>query len=121
MTLIEAINQTDRLRPNAFSAEDKIRWLERLDRRIVREILRTHRGQTASDPAYGSADVQRELLAEAPYDEMYIHWLCAQMDYYNSETDSFNASNAMFEALFTRYRSRFNREHLPLGTAKRYA
>ncbi len=120
MTLIEAINEADRLRPNAFSAEDKIRWLERLDRRIAREILQTHRGTAVSAPDYGSADAGRTLLAEAPYDEMYVRWLCAQMDFFNGETDSFNADNALFEALFSGYRNRVNREHLPLTAEKRY-
>ena len=120
MTLMEAINEADRLKPNAYSTEDKLRWLERLDRRIWREILQTHEGEAGSFPSYGPGDAQASLLAQPPYDEMAVHWLCAQIDYYNGELDSFNASNAMFEALYDRCRCAFHRQHKPRSGEKHY-
>ena len=120
MTLMEAIREADRLKPNAFPAEDKLRWLERLERRIREEILLQHEGTAPELSPFGSDEVDRTLLAPSPYDEMYIHWLCAQMDYYNGEPDSFNASNAMFEALFGQYRNAYRRKHRPLSGEKRF-
>ncbi len=119
MTMMDAIRESDRLRPNSFPAEDKLRWLDRLDRRLREEIHAQHEGTAPSLPAFSPEDLTRELLVGAPYDELYIHWLCAQMDYYNGELDSFNAANTMFEAVFRQFRNAYHRAHLPLGTEKR--
>ena len=51
---------------------------------------------------------------------MYVHWLCAQMALYEQELESFNAANALFEAVFGSFRSAYNREHRPCARAKRY-
>ena len=120
MTVMDAIREADRLRPNSFPTEDKLRWLDRLERRLREEICARHRGTVPTLPAFSAEDMTRELLAEAPYDELYIHWLCAQMDYYNGELDSFNAAEAMFEAVYRQYRNAYNRSHLPLGTGMRW-
>ena len=42
MTAGEVIAQADELRPNAYSAEQKLRWLRRLDGQILSEIWETH-------------------------------------------------------------------------------
>ena len=42
MTAGELIARVDELRPNAYSAEQKLRWLRRLDGQILAEIEETH-------------------------------------------------------------------------------
>ena len=42
MTAGELIARVDELRPNAYSAEQKLRWLRRLDGQILAEIWETH-------------------------------------------------------------------------------
>ena len=42
MTAGELIARVDELRPNAYSAEQKLRWLRRLDGQILSEIWETH-------------------------------------------------------------------------------
>ena len=118
MTTMDAIREADRLRPNSFPPEDKLRWLERLEQRIREEILRRYEGDL---PEQSDTEVpDRALTAEAPFDEMYVHWLCAQMALYEQELESFNAANALFEALFGRFRNAYNREHRPLSAGKRF-
>ena len=60
------------------------------------------------------------LLAEAPYDEMYIHYLSAQIDYANCEYDRFNNSNAMFESAYSAFRNAYNRDHTAKQRKKKY-
>ena len=120
MTAMEAIAQADRLRPNQYPPEDKMRWLLRLEKRIWKDIL-LHYDSDAPEPTgilETAADV--ELTAEDPYDEMYIHWLCAQMSLYEEEYESFNAENAVFESVYGQFRNAYNREHMPLSARKRY-
>ena len=42
MTIIEAINQIDAMKPNSYSQSDKIKWLSNLDWSIKKEIIDTH-------------------------------------------------------------------------------
>lgn len=120
MTTMDAIREADRLRPNSFPSEDKLRWLERLEKRIREEILQRYDGNLTEPESIGAEEPDRALTAEAPFDEMYVHWLCAQMALYEQELESFNAANALFEALFSRFRNAYNREHRPLSAGKRF-
>ena len=120
MTAMEAITQADRLRPNQYPPEDKMRWLLRLEKRIWKDIL-LHYDTEVPEPAgimETGEDVQ--LTAETPYDEMYIHWLCAQMALYDQEAENFNMANDLFESVYGQFRNAYNREHMPLSARKRY-
>lgn len=125
MTILEAIAEADALKPNMYQDPDKIRWLSRLDGRIQREILDTHEYNEGEEPPEFDGYTQdtsgeTELLVPAPYDEMYVRWLEAQVDYANREFDAFNNSNAMFESVFASFRNAYNRSHMPRGHRKVY-
>ena len=120
MTIAEAIREADRLKPNSFPTEDKLRWLERLELRLREEILERCEGTLPAWSPFETGDLSRALQVPAPFDEIYVHWLCAQMDYYEREYEGFNASNAMFEALFRRFRNAYNREHRPRTGEKHF-
>ena len=122
MKINEAISEADNLKPNAYAQEDKIRWLSRLDARIFREIIGTHERnadeEEISFTGYGADDGETELLVGEPYDELYIHWLEAQIDYNNMEYEAFNNSNAMFEGVYIAFRNAYHQAHMPKGTRK---
>ena len=42
MTIIEAINRIDELKPNGYQQTDKVEWLSVLDGIIKRQIIDTH-------------------------------------------------------------------------------
>ena len=54
MTAGEMIALADRLRPNQYTTEDKLRWLERLDGQVLSEVIGTH-AEIAPDAASGTA------------------------------------------------------------------
>lgn len=124
MKIQEAIAEVDSLKPNMYEEGEKIKWLSRLDSRIWQDIVLTHRRLEGETPEtftpYTAQDGEKELLVGEPYDEIYVTWLAAQIDYNNMELDSFNNSNAMFESLFTAFRNAYNRSHMPLGVYKTY-
>lgn len=132
MILIQAVNEADNLKPNMYELPEKIKWLSRLDRRVFEEILLTHElseeekapflnedGEMTA-PVYTEDDQDRELIVGEPYDEMYVHWLSAQIDWNNREYAGFNATNAVFEATWSAFRNAFNRTHMPKGGRKIY-
>jgi hypothetical protein len=124
MKIIEAINEADALKANALPETIKIKWLSRLDQKIKQEIIDTHElNEGEEEPVisdYTPENTETELLVPEPYAEMYIHWLSAQIDYYNMELDGFNAANAMFESVHESFRNAYNASHRPKGAKKRY-
>ena len=122
MTLAQAIDRTDRLKPNSYAYADKLVWLSQLDGTVKREIIDTHEGGAADEfvPYTENSDPDRILLAQCPYDEMYIHYLSAQIDYANCEYDRFNNSNRMFESSYSAFRNAYNCGHTPKESKKNY-
>lgn len=122
MTIIEAIERVDSLKPNNYTQEDKIAWLSMLDGVIRTEIIDTHEG--AEDVAFNGygVDISRDtvLLAPAPYDDVYVKWLEAQIDYSNGELAKFNNSIAMYNTAYSAFERYYNRTHMPRGTSFRY-
>lgn len=122
MKIHEAIAEVDHLKPNMFDEKVKITWLSRLDTRIYQEIICTHRYNEGEEEitfdGYTENDGETELLVGQPYDEMYVRWLEAQIDYNNMEFDGFNASNSVFESIYGNFRNAYNQSHMPKGARK---
>lgn len=117
MKLIEAITAIDELKPNTFSREEKIRWVSTLDGMVKRQIIDTHvndvpvvfLGYDAATPG------DTELLVSAPYDELYLWWLSAQIDYHNGEFLRYNNSSTLFNTGFSVFAELYHRDHRPVG------
>ena len=65
-------------------------------------------------------DPQTELLVPAPYDEVYLRWMEAQIDYHNGEYDKYNNAIIMFNAAFEAYAAYYNQHHMPVSRGKRF-
>ncbi|MGI5976163.1 MAG: hypothetical protein ACOX68_00505 [Candidatus Limivicinus sp.] len=122
MTLIEAISGLDELKPNSFSYRQKLNWLSALDGTVKREIIDSHEGGEKREFAPYTEDSPGEtpLLVPPPYDEVYLRYMEAQIDYANGEYERFNNSNAMYSAAYTAFGRAYNRSHLPRGEKKKY-
>ena len=121
MKVIEAIQKVDALKPNNYSQEDKIKWLSTLDGIIKTEIIDTHEGGNAiAFNGYDTSSLQTELLVPAPYDDIYIKWLEAQIDYHNGEIGKYSNSMTMYNAAYSTYERFYNRKHMPLSKGFKY-
>lgn len=120
MTIIEAINKLDSLKPNTYSQEQKVSWLNRLDQMILTNIVQLHEGyENVSFTGYHSeTDLQTELLAKAPFDEMYLRWMEAQIDYHNGEIKRYNISMPMFNTEYEAFENWYRRNHMPLSSGR---
>lgn len=117
MTIKEAINYIDTVKPNNYSQNDKILWLSRLDGKVKEEIIDTHDSDlTVNFSGYDeNTPIITELLVTYPYDELYPMWLEAQIDYANSEYTKYNNSMSMFNTAYSNYERYYNRTHMPKG------
>lgn len=122
MTLIEAISKIDNLKHNTYTHEDKVSWLSRLDHMVKKEILDTHEGGDGTEFSGYDTDssVETELLVPPPYDELYLRWLEAQIDYCNGEYDRYNNAMEMFNTAYQGYANYYNRTHMPKGNRFRF-
>ena len=122
MKIIEAINQIDSLKHNTYSQRDKILWLSRLDSMVKRLIIDTHEG--SEDIIFigydENTDLYTELLVPAPFDEIYLRWLEAQIDYANGEYGKYNNSILMYQTSYDGYANHYNRNHMPKGKSIKY-
>lgn len=120
MTINEAIDTLDSLQPNTCTREEKLAWLWRLDG-ILRATIHDHYGATpAIDPYTLDTDPDMTLPVAAPWDEIYLRYLQAQIDLTNGELTRYANSAALYNQLLTAYRDHYNRTHTPLGTRLKY-
>ena len=122
MTIIEAINRIDSLKPNSYTQPDKIAWLSNLEGIIKREIIDTHEGSESVN--FNGYDVDTPLdtvmLVPAPYDDIYLKWLEAQIDYTNGDTAKYNNSMTMYNTAYSAFQRQYNRTHMPLGSSIKF-
>lgn len=117
MTIIEAINRIDSLKPNNYTQEEKVEWLSSLDGVIKKNIIDTHEGADVIIFNGYNADTALDtvLLIPAPYDDIYIRWLEAQIDYANADYGKYANSMTMYNAAYEEFVRYYNRNHMPLG------
>lgn len=122
MTIMQAIDTIDELKPNGYTMEEKVRWLSKLDGAIKREIIDTHEGgeKVVFDGYTTATPTETELLVEAPYDELYLHWLESRIDYYNGEYGRYNNTVSTYNAAYSAFERFYNRAHKPLGQRFKY-
>lgn len=116
MTIEEAVALVDRMKPNAYDHEIKVKWLSKLDGMIFREVILTHAGHHEREfTGYDAAYPDTELLVPFPYDEdVYNYFLQMQIDKENGETAKYNQSAALFNNAYKTFCDWYNRTHMPL-------
>lgn len=122
MRINEAIHRLDSLKFNTYTQEDKIDWLSRLDNMVKQQIIDTHEGSESVSFSGYTADTPLDtvLLVPAPYDEIYLRWMEAQIDYHNGEYDKYNNAIIMFNTDFAAYQSHYNSTHKPVQRGRRF-
>lgn len=121
MKIGEVISIVDALKPNTYSREDKVKWLSNLDGRVKAKIIDAHENHAQIYfYGYDEDDMDTELLVPAPYDEMYLRWLEAQIDYYNSDDDRYNNAIILFNNIYKDYKEHYTRTHMPISHGNRF-
>ena len=121
MTINEAINMLDSQKHNTFSRQDKLHWLSRLDGQIHRELLCLYGKKPEDFTGYTpETDPDTTLLVPAPWDEIYLHYMTAQVDYLSGEMTRYANAAALYNAVLAAYVRYFNRTHQAAGGYWKY-
>ena len=118
MTIKECIDIVDNLKPNQYSVVDKVRWLSFIDKIIINDVLKTHEGYDGrydNFTEYSADKLAIQLIAENPYDRLYIAFLKMQIDGENGEMARYNNSANSFNTYMMEYRKYYNKTHMPLS------
>lgn len=134
MTILEALNRIEILKPNGYSHTEQIKWLSTLDGNIKNNIIDTHEvcqspscrcrqvcGEDIAFTPYSETDLTKEMLVPAPYDEVYIHWIEAKIDYANGEYAKYQNSKTMYNDAFSDFERYYNRTHMPKGNKLKFS
>ena len=118
MTIREAIEQTDALKDNQYTQEQKIGWLSQLDGYVFKEIILTHENDGTPFSGFNSeTDPDTELLVPAPYTDVYRWFLESRIDLANGELAKYNNSVSLYNNAYLTYFDYYNRTHAPLQQA----
>lgn len=121
MTLKQAIERFDLLYPNALDIAEKRRVISELDGRINLEIFSGYDENNASFCGYSEKTPgDTLLLAQFPFDDLYIKALCAENDAVSGDINRYNNSAALFNSSWEQYAAYYNRVHHHKSTNIKY-
>lgn len=122
MTILEAVHKIDTVKPNSYTQPEKVRWLSTLDGIIKSEIIDTHEGgeDVVFEGYVDTTNLDTVLLVPAPYDDIYVRWLEARIDYANGEYGKYNNSLTAYNDAYDLYARYYNRNHMPKGNKFKY-
>lgn len=100
MKVSDLMEYVDAVLMNVFPAKVKLRWLNQIEAELQAEVL-----LTAVDGLvqYTEADADAELLAPAPYDQLYQEYLFQQICLAQHEYEWANNYAASFDRIYTEY------------------
>lgn len=123
MTIQTALDRIDLLKPNTFPVEQKVAWLSELDGMVWREILLVHEGVEPGShfkPYDCCSDLDKDLLVQEPYSDIYQHYLATQMDIANAESGKYAQDKVLFNNAWVTFGDYWTRTHMPIQRVKQF-
>ena len=121
MNVNEAIARVDARLPNRIERREKVTMLSVLDRKLIGEVLSRYPAAVYDknfekyDP---DQDGSTELVVPSPYDEMYIHYVSAEVYLILHEQKHYNNERAIFESILADYKVHLIRNLRPGGVSR---
>ena len=109
MLVKEAIQKVKERKPNAYSDEALLDYINECEAMIQRELnLETPEEIVQYEYPDG---LEEELILPAPYNMVYVTYAIMMIQYNQEEIAAYNNSNAMFEAQFTEAQKYYNKQN----------
>lgn len=86
MTIRDLLNKISKEKPNSFSEADLISFVNEVEAEVAEQL---HEFEAPVYTFEHDDELDRILLAPAPYDRLYISYVKMQMDFANEEWDSY--------------------------------
>ena len=124
MTIQEAIDRADEMKPNTMSRGLKVKQLTVIEQLIHDEIVMRHEhpAEQETKPVYTEeTDPTTELIVPDPYSDVYVDWLLTQIDRQNQEDGRYNVDRAHFENSYSTMRDWWTRNHMPVQAVREFS
>ena len=123
MTIQEALDIADEMKPNMMSPRLKMKYLTEIEQLIHEEIILKHVHPAEHDarPVYTEeSDTETVLRIPDPYSMVYVYWLMSKIDIQNQEDGRYNIDRAHFESAYDTMSDWYTREHMPKQTTREF-
>lgn len=111
MTIKDAITAANARRQNQIQDDTMVGWLSSMDMQLVIDFLNKYHGaEKFGFRGYSMEDWESELIVPAPWDEIYIHYLCMRIDLENGDNSQYNADGNRFSAEEQKFKQHINRK-----------
>lgn len=95
MTIKSLIDKVKEEKPNTFSNEKLVSFINEIEADVAEEL------HVEFEPYSAATDMNTELLAEKPYDRLYVSYVKAMIDYSNEEYASYQLNQEQHELDFS--------------------
>ena len=117
MTVKDLLADIDLKNPNDVQESVKRGWLLTQEKLLLDEVLHTHvitaeeaeKAEAIAD--LGAMDDDYEPLVQPPYQDLYIHYVNAQIALANVDTVAYENAQALYNNALLTYKNWFNRTH----------
>ena len=113
MTVQDLIDEVDALVPNFYTAEQKLRWFNDLEYRIYKELFTEFCPGELPDFAGHEDASETPLVNDAYGRDMYLHYLIAQIGFFNDEYSKYNQAITLFNNAFKAFEDFYTRTCFP--------
>ena len=123
MTIQEAIDTLDEMKPNAMSMLLKMKYLTEIEQLIHGEIImrHVHTPEQETAPVYTEiTDENTELIIPDPYSMLYVYWLMSKIDIQNQEDGRYNVDRAHFENAWETMSDWYTRTNMPIQQVREF-
>lgn len=111
-TYTEVISIVDKRMPNAYTDEEKLKWMYDLDLAMWRDVIRTHvNSDNYTEP---QENVNVLLVADPFAEDIYVPYLQAKIAWHNEEDARYDRYIAKFNEGYDRWTRWYNESHRPL-------
>ena len=123
MTLQEAIDLADEMKPNMMRGRLKIKYISEIEQLIHDEIVMKHEHAEALEPKpeyTEDTDPLTVLIVPDPYSMLYVYWLMSKIDIQNQEDMRYNIDRAHFENAYNTMSDWWTRNRMPISTVREF-
>ncbi len=108
ITLSQALERAERLRPGHCDPETMTAWVEELDGKMAVELLK------APPPEYRYPEsCDTPLLVPKPYHNVYELYLTAMQDLRDRDTERYENDAALYRLALQEWKAYYRRTHVP--------
>ena len=105
MTVYEVIDMVKKEKPNKFTSEHMVKWLNECEA-AVQSMLGIPMNEWTKYEADDAGDENTSpmLIVPPPYDPLYVYWIKAKIDYANEEYEGYGNNQAQFQSFFDEFK-----------------